>query len=75
MATGGRLARRLFPDKDQDSGDQGEDGKQDAGGTEAEAGNAHDADENEVDSEQEHADVFGDHGGDVDGSGAIVTRQ
>jgi hypothetical protein len=51
----------LFPNENQDSRDECEDGKQDAGGAEAESGNAHDADEDEVNGEQEHTDIFGDH--------------
>lgn len=55
-------AARLFSDEDHDSGDQGQDREKNAGGTETEAGNAHDADENEIDGKQEHAEVLRNHG-------------
>ena len=53
MSPGG--TRCLLPDQDKDSGDQGEDREQKAC---AHSGNADNANHNEVNREQKHADVF-----------------
>ena len=50
----------LFADQDADARGDGKDWQHNAGLPEAEAGDADDSDENQIDGEEEHADVFGD---------------
>jgi hypothetical protein len=55
------LLSELFADENQDAGNERQDGKQDAGGAEAHAQETDDADEDEINGKQKHADVFCDH--------------
>jgi hypothetical protein len=62
---------RLFPDQDKDACDQGQNREQDAGGH---PGEANDADDDQINREQEHADVFGEvHGDIVKGAPSLCT--
>lgn len=54
--------RQLLSDENQDAGDERQDWKQYTGGSEAHAGEADDADKDEINGKQEHTDVFCDHG-------------
>jgi hypothetical protein len=62
----------LFSDEDKDAGDQGQNREQDAG---AHPGETNDADDDQVNREQEHANIFGEvHGGMVRGDGSLCTQ-
>jgi hypothetical protein len=58
----------LFPDQDQYARYQSQDRDQDTGGAEADAEDAEDPNQNQVNGEKKHADVFGDHGAILSGA-------
>jgi hypothetical protein len=64
---GKRRSLVLLAEQNQNSRDQSQDGNKDTGGAERYSEDADDADENQVEGQQEHANVFGNHA-------AMVTR-
>jgi hypothetical protein len=69
------VARWLFPKEDHDARDERQNGNEYAGRAKAYAEDANETDKDEINGQQEHADVFSDHENDPERIDLIVTRK